>query len=205
MHIPKRFQGILAGVGFILAAPVFIGVMSPSALVSAHDLTGTVPTPTPVAFVGSNTPVLMNSPSPSVLGVVTMGPTPYVMTPTPTPKPKPQYIFSAPAFTPPPANTSRAYALSVLPSYGWGADVTTQFACLNALWNRESGWNPYDLNRWSGAYGIPQALPGSKMAADGADWKTNPDTQIAWGLHYIKGKYGTPCGAWAHSRAYGWY
>ena len=66
--------------------------------------------------------------------------------------------------------------------YGWGAD---QFSCLNSLWNRESGWNVHAANS-SGAYGIPQALPGSKMATAGADWRDNPATQIAWGLSYVK-------------------
>ncbi len=86
-------------------------------------------------------------------------------------------------------------------NYGWGDD---QFACLLSLWNRESGWRVNAANS-SGAYGIPQALPGSKMASAGADWQTNPATQIAWGLGYIAGRYGTPCGAWDHSESNGWY
>lgn len=86
--------------------------------------------------------------------------------------------------------------------YGWGED---QFSCLESLWQKESGWNPRAHNASSGAHGIPQALPGSKMASAGADWATNPATQITWGLEYIKGRYGTPCGAWSHSRARGWY
>lgn len=80
-----------------------------------------------------------------------------------------------------------------------------EFDCLVALWNRESGWNVYAHNPSSGAYGIPQSLPGNKMASAGADWQTNPDTQIRWGLGYIQGRYGSPCGAWAHSQAVGWY
>ena len=81
----------------------------------------------------------------------------------------------------------------------------TQFACLDKLWTRESGWKTTIANSSSGAYGIPQALPGSKMASAGSDWKTNPTTQITWGLSYIKSTYGSPCGAWAHSQATGWY
>lgn len=77
--------------------------------------------------------------------------------------------------------------------------------CLDLLWDRESGWNPYATNPSSGAYGIPQALPGYKMAAAGPDWQTNPATQIAWGEDYIKARYGTPCAALAHSYATGWY
>jgi hypothetical protein len=86
--------------------------------------------------------------------------------------------------------------------FGWGAD---QASCLINLWQKESGWRADALNASSGATGIPQALPGSKMASHGADWQTNPMTQIAWGLDYIKAVYGTPCGAWAKSQSVGWY
>ncbi len=85
----------------------------------------------------------------------------------------------------------------------WGFDLE-QFGCLEALWTRESGWNEYAANS-IGAYGIPQSLPGSKMSSEGSDWETNPVTQIRWGLGYIQGRYGTPCSAWAHSEANGWY
>jgi hypothetical protein len=80
-----------------------------------------------------------------------------------------------------------------------------QFPCLDKLWKRESGWNYKASNKGSGAYGIPQALPGSKMAKFGDDWETNPATQIKWGLDYIEGRYDTPCGAWSHSQDTGWY
>lgn len=80
-----------------------------------------------------------------------------------------------------------------------------EYNCLVALWNKESGWNAYAANSSSGAYGIPQALPGHKMSSAGADWQTNPDTQIRWGLGYIQGRYGSPCAAWGHSQARGWY
>jgi hypothetical protein len=80
-----------------------------------------------------------------------------------------------------------------------------EFDCLVALWDRESSWNVYAQNAGSGAYGIPQALPGNKMADAGSDWKTNADTQIRWGLGYIKDRYGSPCAAWGHSNANGWY
>lgn len=85
---------------------------------------------------------------------------------------------------------------------GWGAG---QFSCLVSLWNRESGWNHRATNPSSGAYGIPQSLPAGKMASAGSDWRTNPVTQIKWGLDYIADRYGTPCGAWGHSEASGWY
>lgn len=97
---------------------------------------------------------------------------------------------------------AQATARAMIGNYGWGDD---QFACLVSLWNKESGWNYQAHNRSSGAFGIPQALPGSKMATAGADWQTNPATQIAWGLGYISGRYGTPCGAWGHSQSTGWY
>lgn len=80
-----------------------------------------------------------------------------------------------------------------------------QFPCLDKLWKRESGWNYKATNSGSGAFGIPQALPGSKMAKFGDDWQTNPATQIKWGLDYIEGRYDTPCGAWEHSQNTGWY
>lgn len=86
---------------------------------------------------------------------------------------------------------------------GW---VGEEWYCLYQLWQKESKWNHLASNRSSGAYGIPQAYPGSKMASVAADWQTNPETQIKWGLGYIaKGKYKTPCGAWRHSQATGWY
>ena len=80
-----------------------------------------------------------------------------------------------------------------------------QFPCLDKLWTKESGWNHEASNPSSGAYGIPQALPGSKMGSVADDWRTNPATQITWGLGYIEGRYGTPCKAWAHSQDVGWY
>ena len=86
--------------------------------------------------------------------------------------------------------------------YGWGAD---QFACYDNIIMRESLWDQHADNPTSSAYGIPQALPGKRMAAEGADWKTNPATQIKWGLKYVKDRYGTPCKAWSFKRAKGWY
>lgn len=97
---------------------------------------------------------------------------------------------------------AQAYAYSRFAAYGWGDD---QFGCLVALWNRESGWNYQAYNAGSGATGIPQALPGSKMASAGADWQYNAATQVNWGLGYIAGRYGTPCGAWSQSESVGWY
>ncbi|NYG19670.1 hypothetical protein BJY17_000417 [Agromyces hippuratus] len=103
-----------------------------------------------------------------------------------------------------PANPSEAQVIArdmMAARHGWGAD---QFGCLVELWNRESGWN-VTAGSPDGAYGIPQALPGSKMASAGADWQTSAATQISWGLGYVAGRYGTPCGAWAHFQANNWY
>ncbi|MEU4618824.1 lytic transglycosylase domain-containing protein [Actinoplanes sp. NPDC023801] len=97
---------------------------------------------------------------------------------------------------------SRKIGCALMLDKGFGLD---QFPCLDRLWKKESGWNYKALNSGSGAYGIPQALPGDKMASAGSDWKTNPATQIEWGLGYIKGRYGTPCKAWGHSQNVGWY
>ena len=96
----------------------------------------------------------------------------------------------------------RTIASAMLKDFGWGAD---QFGCLDSLWTRESNWRVDADNPSSSAYGIPQALPGSKMASAGPDWATNPATQIKWGLGYIQDRYGSPCGAWAHSESSGWY
>ncbi|MDG4767843.1 lytic transglycosylase domain-containing protein [Solwaraspora sp. WMMD406] len=97
---------------------------------------------------------------------------------------------------------NRAIGCALTLDRGWGLD---QFACLNKLWNKESGWNHKARNPSSGAYGIPQSLPGNKMSSAGSDWENNPATQIKWGLGYISGRYGNPCGAWQHSQNVGWY
>ncbi len=141
--------------------------------------------------------------------------------PTPTPEPEPEPVITAvdaavpaepvaPAepvvwtlpFVTPDPGSAQAIAYDMVKARGWGDD---EFSCLVALWNKESGWRVNAYNASSGAYGIPQSLPGSKMATAGADWETNPATQITWGLGYISGRYGAPCGAWAHSQSVGWY
>jgi hypothetical protein len=88
----------------------------------------------------------------------------------------------------------RDIAMTMLADYGWSS---SEFSCLDQLYLHESGWNPAAANPSSGAYGIPQALPGDKMASAGSDWQTNPATQLAWGLSYIQDRYGSPCGAWS--------
>ncbi len=96
----------------------------------------------------------------------------------------------------------RTIAMMLLPEYGWDS---TQFSCLDQLYISESDWDPYATNSSSGAYGIPQSLPAEKLAAAGADWRTNPATQIEWGLDYIRSSYGTPCSAWSFKQGNNWY
>ena len=97
----------------------------------------------------------------------------------------------------------QAYAKNLcINTYGW---TENDFNCLVKLWERESNWNPNAHNKSSGAHGICQALPASKMASEGSDYMTNYKTQIRWGLKYIKNRYGTPSNAWAHSQQKGWY
>ena len=96
----------------------------------------------------------------------------------------------------------QAYAREKCKAYGWS---DSDFECLVKLWNRESGWRVTAGNKSSGAYGIPQALPASKMASAGSDYMTNYQTQINWGLKYISSRYGSPTNAWAHSQRTGWY
>jgi hypothetical protein len=93
-------------------------------------------------------------------------------------------------------------AEAMLSSFGWSSG---QFSCLDPLWAHESGWSVTASNAGSGAYGIPQALPGSRMASAGPDWQSDAATQIRWGLEYIRNTYGSPCGAWDHELATGWY
>jgi hypothetical protein len=115
--------------------------------------------------------------------------------PIPSKSPTPDPGQGGGAGNPVPAGQAQQIAKSLLPSFGF--DPNSQFGCLVNMWNRESGWRVTAANP-SGAYGIPQALPGSKMASAGSDWRTSARTQIKWGLGYIKGRYGTPCGAWAY-------
>ena len=106
------------------------------------------------------------------------------------------------AAAPPDPGTAQSIAYNMLSSFGWSPG--TYFSCLNNIYTRESGWR-YNAENASGAYGIPQALPGSKMATAGADWMTNPATQIKWGLGYIQSRYGDPCSAWSFWQAHGYY
>jgi len=96
----------------------------------------------------------------------------------------------------------RQIAQATLGSFGWSS---SQFSCLDPLWEHESRWSVTAANPGSGAFGLPQALPGSRMASAGRDWQTSAATQITWGLRYIRDTYGSPCAAWSHEQATGWY
>jgi hypothetical protein len=122
---------------------------------------------------------------------------PKISVPPPPPAPAAPIVIE-PA---PDPSTAQGIAYNMLASFGFGTD---QWGCLDDLWSQESGWR-YNAENASGAYGIPQALPGSKMASAGSDWLTNPATQIKWGLGYIQSRYGNPCGAWAMEESQGFY
>ncbi len=108
---------------------------------------------------------------------------------------------STPAAAPVASGSPEQIAEAMLGSFGWSS---SQFSCLYPLWEHESGWSVTAANP-DGAYGIPQALPGAKMASAGTGWQTDAATQIRWGLEYIQSTYGSPCGAWDHEQATGWY
>lgn len=96
----------------------------------------------------------------------------------------------------------KALTRALMPRYGLSS---ADFDCIDNIWTQESNWNVRADNPSSSAYGIPQALPGSKMASEGSDWRTNAETQIRWGLGYIADRYGSACSAWSFKRSHGWY
>jgi hypothetical protein len=96
----------------------------------------------------------------------------------------------------------RALARALMPQFGMSS---SEFDCLDNIWSQESGWNVHADNPSSSAYGIPQALPGSKMSSAGPNWEDNAETQIRWGLGYIRDRYGSPCAAWSYKQGAGWY
>jgi hypothetical protein len=153
--------------------------------------------------------------TPSAIATTGAGPVPTTAAAKPartpiTVKPRPTRTATtkaAPPAGPVPAGCggytgNRRTACSLLPGFGF---AISQMPSLDKLWDHESGWNHLASNPSSGAYGIPQALPGSKMGSVAADWRTNPATQIKWGLGYIKDRYGSPSGAWSFWQANGWY
>lgn len=151
------------------------------------------PCPTTIENLAEERPRLLPTPSQTAEPTTTPRPT---RKPTPKPTRKP-VVASVPRYTAPATTAAQRYARRQV-----GA---TQYACLYRLWMRESRWNYRAVNRRSGACGIPQAYPCSKMRTAGADYLTNPITQVKWGLRYISGRYGTPCRALQHALTYGWY
>ncbi|MBF4992810.1 lytic transglycosylase domain-containing protein [Arthrobacter gandavensis] len=150
--------------------------------------------PKPPAAPGNTPP-----PAPVPAPAPAPAPAPLPDPPAPAPQPPPPAPPAAPVNDPAGA---QAFAASTMAVYGWD---NGEFRCLVDLWNRESNWLTSAMNPYSGAYGIPQSLPGDKMAAAGSDWRTSYQTQIRWGLSYIAQRYKTPCGAWTHSELKGWY
>lgn len=161
----------------------------------SRDLARTDPataSPSPVPSSASPSPA---SPSPSPTHA---SPRPtHKATPTHKPTPKSTTPAGCTQYT-----GNQLTACKLLPSFGFS---TSEMSALVPMWNRESSWNVSAENPSSGAYGIPQALPGDKMASVASDWRTNAATQIKWGLGYIKDRYGTPSDAWAFWQANGWY
>ena len=96
----------------------------------------------------------------------------------------------------------KTLARALMPLYGLSS---SQFSCVDNIWEHESRWNVHADNPYSSAYGIPQALPGSKMSSAGPDWENSAETQIRWGLNYIKERYGSACSAWSYKQSHGWY
>lgn len=180
---PDAYRFTLPGLAFTISfAIILVFVVAPDTPASAHDGRGVMES-LPV----QSQQFTHTGDDPTVIVRDSYGA---------TAKPK------APLVAIPDPGTAKAFAYGLVKDMGWGED---QYSCLVALWTRESQWNALAENPYSGAYGIPQSLPGNKMASAGADWKTNPETQIRWGLGYITGRYITPCGAWEHSERKNWY
>lgn len=207
---PGRLALQLLGV-VAVGASVLVNVVDPYSGVAASEYFTVALEP------GSNLPSQTVTSSSQAASIVRDGFTitePPKPTPTPTPTPTATESSSsaskeketsggyAPPAAAPDPGSAQAIAAQMVADRGW---PSTEYDCLYSLWARESGWRYNAYNASSGAYGIPQSLPGSKMASAGADWETNPATQIIWGLGYITGRYETPCGAWAHSESSGWY
>jgi septal ring factor EnvC (AmiA/AmiB activator) len=165
---------------------------------AAADARVEVPPPAPGAPPGAAGPAPAN-PDPVKPAPVNPAPAP---APPAQPVPPPVVVPSVPGGAVNDPAGAKSYAAGRLGAYGWGQD---QFLCLAQLWTKESNWQTTATNPYSGAYGIPQALPPGKYASAGSDWLTSYRTQVDWGLGYIRDRYGSPCGAWSHSMANNWY
>lgn len=169
--------------------------LRPERAVSSRGRARAIPGPVEVVLPRAQPPQASPSPSPTPTRT-----TEQAAAPPPAPAPAPP-----PADAPEDCDSysgNRLIACAMLSEFGFGVG---QMPALDNLWTKESGWNHQAQNPSSGAYGIPQALPGDKMASVGDDWQTNPATQIRWGLGYIRDRYGDPNGAWAHFQANNWY
>lgn len=192
--------------GVVLTAGVFLsldeGQPTPPPPLPGPTVTKTI-TPTPSAPPTSKAPTPSKPPATSEPPASkTPQPTPTALKKTTSARP------AAPKTTRPPTQASRSTNRATASSprgYARSALSAGQFSCLNALAIRESGWNVYATNPSSGAYGIPQALPGSKMASAGSDWRTNGVTQVKWMISYVNARYGSPCGAWGFWQSHHWY
>ncbi|WP_152631181.1 lytic transglycosylase domain-containing protein [Agreia bicolorata] len=198
---PGRLALQLLGVAAV-GASVLVNVVDPYSGVAASEYFTVALEP------GSNLPSQSVTSSNLAASIVRDGFTvtePPKPTPTPTPTVSPADSSSkasgggggyAPPAGAPDPGSAQAIAAQMVADRGW---PSTEYDCLYSLWSKESGWRYNAYNASSGAYGIPQSLPGNKMASVADDWETNPATQITWGLNYITARYQTPCGAWAES------
>ena len=186
---------LVAGGAIAQQAGASSGTGTLASLVSAVQAPATTPAPTSGPAVSAPLDAAIAFPGVSVTSRASATPPPAA-----APAPVKAQSDSVRVLDDPAA--AQAYAAGQLGSFGWGAD---QMSCLTQLWQRESDWLTSAENASSGAYGIAQSLPASKMESTGSDWASNYETQIRWGLGYIQGRYGSPCAAWGHSNAVGWY
>ena len=182
------FAAMALAVALAIAVPVLFARGTPRSAAGHH----------PVAEASAGSTATTSGKSSSGQAAAPRSPSPATTERSPTPGPTANTVTVAA----PDPKSAQSIAYDMLPAFGWSPG--TYFGCLVDLWGRESGWK-YNHQDPSGAYGIPAALPGSRMASAGPDWQTNPATQIKWGLGYIKQTYGTPCGAWSFEEANGYY
>lgn len=201
-----------------MAAVAVVGALMTAGSVASNTLNpvaGATDTSNLVAAIDQGTPAVVSAPSDAAISFsgISVSSKPSTASTASTATVKPEADAVTPVASPDAAPlthpvavdnpaAAKAFAASQLGSHGWGAD---QMNCLNLLWERESNWRTTAENASSGAYGIVQSLPANKMESVGSDWATNYETQILWGLGYIEGRYGSPCGAWGHSESVGWY
>jgi hypothetical protein len=182
---------VVLNVGAVLAVGLLPGTLADSPVSSPEQ---GAPVDVAQAFLRDEmaTPVPTPSPTASPSPTPTATPSP---TPKPTRKPTPR-----PTRKPTPLPDTVAGARQ----YVKNAVGIKQYNCIDYVWTRESKWNPL-AGSPTGAYGIPQAFPGTKMASAGANWLTSPITQVKWGLSYVKSRYGSACAAYDFWKAHGWY